>query len=254
MGGLATRQGAPASGSQLSPRPALPGALPPARWTGDVSKQHKQKQWCQGGFWLSARSVLRKRTRLSCPSCWLSHRPERPGRRPSLSGPCNRCRRDCGRLCTVASAAQQQCVAPWRTGLTANPRRPVAASHGLPSPLALLPESRPHRRPARSCRPGGHPWRGGGLSAWEARTGIHSSRRPGPPCPPRWAEGGSAATVLEGGPGPAPRLQQALHEGQVVWAAPRVLGGGERGAHPRAFGGLHLLGREGRSLRRPGAE
>lgn len=60
-------------------------------------------------------------------------------------------------------------------------------------------------------------------------------------CLLRWAEEGwAAAAVLERGSGPALRLQEALHEGQVVWVPPRVLGGAWR-AYPRALGGLHLL-------------
>lgn len=76
----------------------------------------------------------------------------------------------------------------------------------------------------------------------EARTGTHSKQMPGPAAAcfagPRRA--GRRAAVLERGSGLALRLQEALHEGQVVWVPPRVLGGAWR-AYPRALGGLHLL-------------
>lgn len=87
--------------------------------------------------------------------------------------------------------------------------------------------------------------------ATEARTGIHSKQMPGPAAPALLGQGvAGRPAILERGSGPALRLQEALHEGRVVWVPPRVLRGA-RGAHPRALGGLHLFSQEDIFLRGP---
>lgn len=96
---------------------------------------------------------------------------------------------------------------------------------------------------------------GGSLSgrAGEDRNSQQANAGPLPPASLGRGVAGRWLAVLEGGSGPALGLQKALHEGQVVWVPPRVLGG-TCSAHSWALGGLHLLSREGAFLRRPGAD
>lgn len=89
--------------------------------------------------------------------------------------------------------------------------------------VALLPESGPRPRPARSCRRGAGRPRAEVASQGRGRRvqEFTASKRQGPPPPALLGRGvAGRLAVLERGPGPALRLQEALHERQVVRVPP----------------------------------
>lgn len=89
--------------------------------------------------------------------------------------------------------------------------------------VALLPESGPRAGVCSLLSPrSGAAARGGSLSGpGEARKDFTASKRQGPPPPALLGRGvAGRLAVLERGPGPALRLQEALHERQVVRVPP----------------------------------